>query len=127
MPKRILVIDNEPYIQEVTKICLQTVAGWEIVTASSGQEGLVKAELDQPDAILLDLMMPDMNGLDTFQALQNHPATQHIPVLLLSAKLQTNDYNSYSKLGVKGAIAKPFDPLQLASQIATTLGWNQEP
>jgi DNA-binding NtrC family response regulator len=100
MPKRILVIDNEPYIQEVTKICLQTVAGWEIVTASSGQEGLVKAELDQPDAILLDLMMPDMNGLD---------------------------YNSYSKLGVKGAIAKPFDPLQLASQIATTLGWNQEP
>ncbi|EKQ66870.1 response regulator with CheY-like receiver domain and winged-helix DNA-binding domain [Leptolyngbyaceae cyanobacterium JSC-12] len=124
MTKRILVIDNEPYIQEVTQICLQTTAGWQVLTASSGHEGIARAEAEQPDAILLDVMMPDMDGPTTFQKLQANSSTCQIPVILLTAKVQASDRRRYDELGVKGAIAKPFNPLQLASQVATTLGWN---
>lgn len=124
--KRILVIDNEPYIQEVTKICLETVAEWEVWTASSGQEGLSIAATQQPDAILLDVMMPDMDGLTTFQKLRANPATQAIPVILLTAKIQTSDRHRYAELGLSAAIAKPFNPLELADQIASFLGWNLE-
>ncbi|GAB4375619.1 MAG: response regulator [Elainellaceae cyanobacterium] len=124
MAKRILVIDNEQYIQEVTQICLQTTAGWQVLMAGSGQEGIAKATAEQPDAILLDVMMPDMDGPTTFQKLQENAATCQIPVILLTAKVQASDRRRYDELGVKGAIAKPFNPLQLASQIAEILGWS---
>lgn len=123
MTKRVLVIDNEPYIQEVTQICLRTTAGWQVVTASSGCEGIDRAVAEQPDVILLDVMMPDMDGPTTFQKLQENPATRPIPVILLTAKVQSSDRRRYEELGVQGAIAKPFNPLQLASQVASILGW----
>lgn len=123
MTKRILVIDNEEYIQEITKICLETVAGWQVITAGSGQEGIQRAEVESPDAILLDVMMPDMDGLTTFQNLQANPKTQSIPVLLLTAKTQASDRRRYTELGIKDAIAKPFEPLQLAEEISIALGW----
>lgn len=122
-PKHILIIDNEPYIQEVAQICLETVAGWQVSAASSGQEGLAKAAAEQPDAILLDVMMPDMDGPTTFQHLQSNPATQKIPVILLTAKVQASDRQRYESVGMKAVIAKPFEPLQLAAQISQALGW----
>jgi CheY-like chemotaxis protein len=122
--KRILVVDNEEYIREVAQICLETVAGWHVLTASSGQEGLASAETEQPDAILLDVMMPDMDGVTTFQRLQENSATRHIPVILLTAKVQASDRRRYDNLGITGLIPKPFDPLQLAHQVATALGWD---
>ena len=123
--KRVLVIDNEPYILEVAKICLETITDWEVITASSGKEGLVKAEAEQPDAILLDMMMPEMDGLTTFAQLHDNPATRLIPVILLTAKAQTADQgHSYTELGIKATIAKPFEPLELAHQIAGTLNWS---
>ena len=121
--RRILVVDNEPSIQEVAQICLETVAGWEVSIAGSGLEGLAAAEREQPDAILLDVMMPDMDGLDTFSRLQANPVTRSIPVILLTAKVQTTDRQIYTKLGIRSTIAKPFSPLDLAQEIATTLGW----
>lgn len=124
--KRILVIDNEKYIQEVAQICLRTVAGWQVVTAGSGSEGLSKAEAEQPDAILLDVMMPDMDGPTTFQKLQANPATRHIPVILLTAKVQASDRRRYADMGMTAAIAKPFNPLELADQVAESLGWSLE-
>ncbi len=124
MTKRILVIDNEEYIQEVAKICLETVAAWQVTTAGSGSEGISKAETEQPDAILLDVMMPDMDGITTFEKLQANLATQNIPVILLTAKIQANDRDRYAELGIKTAIAKPFDPLMLANQIAEALNWH---
>jgi CheY-like chemotaxis protein len=124
--KRILVVDNEQYIQEVAKICLETVAGWEVMTASSGQEGISQAAACQPDAILLDVMMPDMDGIATFEKLQANPVTKDIPVILLTAKIQATDRRRYSQLGMVTAIAKPFNPLELAGQVATALGWNVE-
>lgn len=121
--KKILVIDNEEYIQEVAKVCLETVAGWEVFTAGSGKEGISKAETFQPDAILLDVMMPDMDGLTTFEKLQENPATKTIPVILLTAKIQASDRRRYALLGMKAAIAKPFNPLELAPQVASALNW----
>jgi CheY-like chemotaxis protein len=124
--KRILVIDNEQYIQEVAQICLETTVGWDVLMAGSGREGLLKAQTEQPDAILLDVMMPDMDGVTTFEKLQANPATQHIPVILLTAKVQASDRRRYAQLGMKAAIAKPFNPLELASQVAQALGWRLE-
>ena len=121
--RRILIVDNEPSIQEVAQICLETVAGWEVSIASSGLEGLAAAEREQPDAILLDIMMPDMDGLDTFSRLQANPVTRSIPVILLTAKVQTTNCQDYTELGIRSTIAKPFSPLDLAQEIATTLGW----
>jgi len=121
--KRILVVDNEPSIQEVAQICLETVAGWEVSIASSGLEGLAAAEREQPDAILLDIMMPGMDGLDTFSRLQANPVTRSIPVILLTAKVNTTNCQNYIELGIRSTIAKPFSPLGLAQEIATTLGW----
>jgi CheY-like chemotaxis protein len=122
--KCVLVIDNEEYIREVAQICLETVAGWEVFTAGSGPEGLVVAETEQPDAILLDVMMPGMDGLTTFQHLQDNPATQKIPVILLTAKVQSSDLRYYAELGIKAAISKPFDALELAGKVANSLDWD---
>lgn len=126
MAKQILIIDNEPYIQEVAQISLETLAGWQVLTASSGQSGIATAEQVQPDAILLDVMMPDMDGIATFEKLQANPATQPIPVILLTAKVQVADRRRYEALGIMATIAKPFDPLTLADQIARILGWEAD-
>src|SRR5215813_14131789 len=122
--KRILVIDDEDDIREVAQVGLEMVANWQVITASSGGEGLVKAKAEQPDAILLDVMMPDLDGPTTFRKLQDEAATRHIPVLLLTAKVQAADRRQFAELGVKGVIAKPFDPLKLAEEMSRILGWD---
>lgn len=122
--KRILVVDDEDDIREIAQISLEMVANWRVLTASSGNEGLAKARTEQPDAILLDVMMPDMDGPSTFQKLQVDVTTQHIPVLLLTAKVQAIDRRRFADLGVKGVISKPFDPLKLANEVAEILGWH---
>lgn len=122
--KRILVIDDEDDIREVAQLCLETVGGWEVMTAGSGSEGLVKAETEQPDAIVLDVMMPGMDGPTTFQKLQANVATQNIPVVLLTAKVQAAEQRRFAELGVKAVLTKPFDPLALATQVAKALGWS---
>lgn len=121
--KKILVIDDEDDIREVAQVSLEMIGSWVVVTAGSGPEGLAKAEAEQPDAILLDVMMPDMDGPTTFQHLQQRPGICHIPVLLVTAKVQASDQRRFASLGVQGVIAKPFDPLTLADQVAATLGW----
>jgi len=123
--KRILVIDDEDDIREVAQLSLEMVGGWEVLTACSGSEGLTKAEAEQPDAILLDVMMPDMDGLATFQKLQANTATHHIPVIFLTAKVQSPDRQRFAQLGVTAMIAKPFNPLNLANQVAEALAWSQ--
>jgi CheY-like chemotaxis protein len=86
--KRVLVIDDEDDIREVAQASLEIMAGLDVIVACSSQEGLKKAEVEQPDAILLDVMLPDMDGLTVFKHLQANPATRHIPVILLTAKVQ---------------------------------------
>lgn len=121
--KKILVIDDEDDIREVAQLSLEMVGGWEVVAASSGEAGLALALQEQPDAILLDVMMPEMDGPATFNQLKANPDTRKIPVILLTAKVLSADQSRLSDLGVTGIIAKPFDPMSLANQVAKTLGW----
>lgn len=121
--KRVLVIDDEDDIREVAQASLEIIAGFEVILASSSSEGLLKAELEQPDAILLDVMMPDMDGVITFQKLQANLATCDIPVILLTAKVRAIDQRRFADLGVKAVIAKPFKPAKLAEQLIEILGW----
>jgi CheY-like chemotaxis protein len=123
--KRVLVIDDEEDIREVAKISLEIMAGLDVTVARTGSEGLQKAETEQPDAILLDVMLPDMDGVMIFQKLQANPATKDIPVILLTAKVQAADQRHFATLGVKAMIAKPFKPAQLAEQFLGCLGWSQ--
>ncbi len=121
--KRVLVIDDEEVVQEVIQGCLEDVVGWETLLASSGREGIRMAAAEQPDAILLDVSMPDMDGVETFQQLLEDSATRSIPVILLTAKIQPADQARFAALGIVGVIAKPFDPMTLADQVAVELGW----
>lgn len=122
--KHILIIDDESDIQAVAQLALQTVAGWEVSIASSGIEGVSLARNRAPDAILLDVMMPDMDGVMTLQELQAHVETQDIPVILMTAKTQLSDRQQFSKLGIAGFISKPFKAMQLASEISGKLAWS---
>lgn len=125
MSRRILIIDDEDDIREVAALSLEATAGWEILTASSGADGMRTAANCSPcpDAILMDVMMPGMDGPTTFRMMQQDPAISHIPVLLLTAKVQGVDQRRFAGLGVAAVLFKPFDPLTLATQISESLGW----
>src|SRR5581483_11577666 len=97
--------------------------GYEVLTAGSAAEGLARAAADRPDAILLDVMMPDMDGPTAFEHLRADERTRDIPVILLTAKVQTADRRRFADLGVAAVIAKPFDPMRLAGEVAQALGW----
>lgn len=118
---RILVIDDEERIQEVIQISLETLNAWEVITASSGFIGILEAQNHQPDAILLDVSMPQLDGFATFAKLQENPTTRAIPVIFLTAKVQLAEKEQFSKLGIVGVITKPFDPLTLADQVTAAL------
>lgn len=124
MSHKVLIIDDEDDIREVAALSLESVAGWDVVTANSGSQGLARAMEYQPDAILLDVMMPGMDGPSTFRELRKNPMTAKIPVLLLTAKVQSSDQRRFADLGVDAVLFKPFDPLTLSDQIASVLGWN---
>lgn len=123
--RRILIIDDEDDIREVAALSLEATAGWEVIAASSGAEGIQAAASAgyRPDAILMDVMMPEMDGPTTFRRMQQNPEIANIPVLLLTAKVQGVDQRRFADLGVAGVLFKPFDPLTLAQQISQTLGW----
>jgi len=123
MARRILIVDDEDDIREVAGMSLEAVGGFEVVTASSGAEGLERARAEQPDAILLDVMMPGMDGPTTFAALREDASTCGIPVILLTAKVQASDRQRFDALGVAAVMTKPFDPMELPGQVADVLGW----
>ncbi len=121
--RRILIIDDEDDIREVAALSLEAIAGWDILTASSGAEGILIAATHKPDAILMDVMMPEIDGPTTFGLMQQNPDVVGIPVLLLTAKVQGVDQRRFANLGVSAVLFKPFDPLTLAQQISDALGW----
>ncbi|MDY7013999.1 MAG: response regulator [Cyanobacteriota bacterium] len=125
-PKRILAIDDEPGVRDIIQICLEAVAGWDVLTAASGKEGIAIARDEQPDAILLDVMMPGMDGPSTFRSLQADPQTQHLPTILLTAKIKMSERQQYLDLGVAGVISKPFEARGLVDRICEILNWSQK-
>lgn len=124
MSKRILIIDDEDDIRQVAALSLETVAGWNVLLANSGKKGIECAAVEQPDAILLDVMMPEMDGPTTYHKLKENQKTTCIPVLLLTAKVQGADQRKLAGLGVAAILVKPFDPLKLAGEISNALGWS---
>ncbi len=121
MSKRILIVDDEDDIREVARIALEETEGWTIGEASSGAEGISIAQAERPDAILLDLMMPDLDGTAVLEKLKADRGTAAIPVVLLTAKVKAA--RELSGTGAAGVIVKPFDPQRLGSEIAEILGW----
>ncbi|MEP6491215.1 MAG: response regulator [bacterium] len=123
MTKTILIVDDDDSIREVGQLALELGSGWSVLTASSGQNALQLAKLERPDAILLDVMMPGMDGPATLQKLRADPSTSGIPVVFLTAKVRSSERSTLSALGAAGVLAKPFDPIALPDQVAGVLGW----
>ena len=123
IPKRILVIDSEANIRQIVQACLKTVGGWEVSLAASTQEGLSQAQRESPDAILLEGTTIESKIESFFEQLQSLPKIQPIPVVFLTEKPSLTERHRFLQLGVAGAIAKPFNPMTLAQQIAGILNW----
>jgi CheY-like chemotaxis protein len=122
--KQILVIDDEPDIRDVVCLSLEEFGHWHATGAGSGQEGLKLASHQPWDAIILDVSMPDLDGVSVVATLQANPVTRHIPVILLTARVLPSDQARFAQLGVAGVIAKPFDPLKVWQQVAAIIGWD---
>lgn len=123
--RRVLVVDDEDAIREIAQLSMEVVGGHRATSASSGAEALDRAVADPPDVILLDVMMPGLDGPATVARLQADPRTRNIDVVLLTAKVRPNDLARVDMLpGVAGVIAKPFDPMTLPAQVADILGWD---
>lgn len=123
MLKTLLVIDDDRDIREIAKTSLELVGGFTVIVAESGQRGVAAAQEVKPDAIILDLMMPDMDGQETLAQLKRSSQTTDIPVIMLTAKVQARKEELVSK-GAAGVLVKPFDPMRLPSQVCEILKWN---
>ena len=115
--ERILYAEDEPDIQAVAKLALEMVGGFKVLICGNGSETLAQVAGFAPDLILLDVMMPGMDGPTTLKNLRANPATASIPVIFLTAKVQAAEVAHYQQLGALSAIAKPFDPMTLATQV----------
>ncbi|HYH10268.1 MAG TPA: response regulator [Thermoanaerobaculia bacterium] len=122
--RRILVVDDEDDVREVTSMSLRLVDGWYVRTCSCGEEAIRAAAEELPDAIVLDVMMPGLDGPGTLEALRSDARTRTIPVIFLTAKAQPAEKRMLSDLSARGVIAKPFDPITLPNEIAELLCWN---
>lgn len=126
MSTRVLLADDEPDIQLIARLALKR-AGFEVTAVANGAEVLARVAEVQPQAILLDWMMPEMDGFETCARLKADPLTRDIPVIFVTAKAQESEIDRGLKLGAVGYITKPFDALTLGSQVRTFLGLGAQP
>jgi CheY-like chemotaxis protein len=122
-PPTVLVVDDDDDIRELTQLSLESVAGWNVLTASGGVMAIELARAHHPDVVLLDMMMPDMDGLTTFEHLQSDETTRDIPVILFTAKGRVGERQPWDDHALQGMIAKPYDPMTLGDQVAAILHW----
>ena len=120
-PKSILIIDDDDDIREATQICLEITGHWKVLKAENGVKGISLAKSEKPDAILLDIMMPGMDGLTILKRLRCSSDTDKIPIIILTAKVQSSDRRQFDQLNVSSIITKPYDPLTISDQIASIL------
>ena len=118
---KILIIDDDADIRFITAMSLRSIGGMAVVEAASGAEGVLKAQEESPDVILLDMMMPTMDGVATLAALRAQPATTLTPVIFLSAKTREADVDRFKGLGAVGVLIKPFDPRTLPDAVRTMI------
>jgi CheY-like chemotaxis protein len=110
---KVLLVDDEADIRRIAALSLSGVGGMEVAQAGGGSEGIRMAREDRPDVILLDMMMPGLDGPATFQALRSDPETSAIPVVFLTAKAMSTEVERLRGLGARGVLIKPFDPMDL--------------
>jgi CheY-like chemotaxis protein len=123
--KRILVVDDEERLRELVQACLEDLAGWDTLAAACGEDCLQILQTEFVNAILLDVSMPGMDGIAVYERLQENPATQSIPVILLTAKVLPSDRAKFAQMGVAGVISKPIEPMTLMAEVAEILGWDE--
>lgn len=121
--QHVLVIDDDDDVRTIARMSLEAVGGHQVRAADGGEEGIRLALESPPDAILLDMMMPGMDGPATLRLLQSIEETRHVPVVFLTAKVLGSD-SQFTELGAAGLIAKPFDPMSLPGQLADIVGWD---
>ncbi len=114
---KILIIDDDADIRSIARLSLSRLGGMTVIEATSGVEGVRKAQHEKPDVILLDMMMPAMDGLETLSALRSQPATAVTPVIFLTAKAVGVDVERMRSLGAAGVLVKPFDPRTLSREV----------
>ena len=114
---KILYVEDEPDIQAVASIALKDVGGFTLEICSSGKDALAKAAAFKPDLLLLDVMMPEMDGPSTLAALRSMPETANTPAIFMTAKVQTHEVEHFKSLGAIDVVAKPFDPMTLAQTL----------
>lgn len=119
--KRILFVEDEPDIQTIVQIALESIGGFSVEACDSGAQAINKAADFSPDFILLDVMMPDMDGPETLKALRELPATASTPVIFMTAKAQPHEIQRFRSLGALDVITKPFDPMTLSDRVAAIL------
>jgi CheY-like chemotaxis protein len=119
--QQVLLIDDDDSVRELALMGLEGMTDWKIELAASASEGLEKAKKSHPDLILLDFVMPDMNGLEAFAKLQEDPELKDIPVILMTGKTEPKEVEQFLKSGLSGVITKPFDPVTLSEQIEEIL------
>lgn len=117
MSDRILYIDDEADIREVAEMALELDPAFDVRTCASGREGLAAAREWQPDLILLDVMMPELDGPGVLEKLRQDPATVAIPVVFITARTQAHEVERLRALGARGVLAKPFDAMTLSGQV----------
>jgi CheY-like chemotaxis protein len=118
---KVLIIDDEEDTRSIASMSLSILGGVDVVEAESGKDGVTKAEQERPDVILLDMMMPVMDGSQTLVALQSNAGTKDIPVIFLTAKAMTSEIERLKRMGAIGVLTKPFDPTLLANQVRQIL------
>ncbi|HZI07047.1 MAG TPA: response regulator [Archangium sp.] len=119
--RKVLLVDDEDDIRTIGQLSLSRVGGWQTVLGASGAEAITKAAAEQPDLILLDVMMPGMDGPTTLGQLRAQAATARTPVIFMTAKIQKHEVARYLELGAVGVIGKPFDPMTLPAEIKKLL------
>lgn len=124
MPRyRILVVDDSKLVHELARVALESHDGWEVRCTASGAEAVALAAAEPPDAILLDVEMPELDGPETVAALRAEPSCAHSPVVFLTAHDDPDELARLRTLGVAGVLPKPFDANTLGDQLADLLGW----
>jgi two-component system, OmpR family, alkaline phosphatase synthesis response regulator PhoP len=121
--RQILVIDDSALVREAAKIALGRIGGWQVITADSGEQGISQALSQRPDAILLDVVMPGMDGIAVAEALNGMPSLRSVPILLLTADDRIESSESFRLISVAGVINKPFDIAGLSREVTARLGW----
>lgn len=118
---KVLIVDDEADIRRIGELSLQSVGGWDVLLAENGAEGMETARAQKPDLILMDMMMPEMDGLTVLRKIRKDPELEAMPVIFMTAKVQRDEVARYVEAGALGVVHKPFDPMTLPDEIRRIL------